>query len=562
MKKNIVFLSLCVISSLVSQGVLFGSAFVQSCNDMILDGLHDKISLGGLGQKAEQKLLFEVGLAYSEKGRSDLAIKYLSRSVGRGAEDFNILLLLAQQYKCKNDYRKALEFFELSLEIKPENVDALFGKAVVLRGLDRYEESVESLSIAAKLSKNPVPIYLELGHTHRMQRKVDKAIESYEKVLKRDFNNISALYHLGFLFAEKKDYVWAIAFYRKVLDLDPGNVDAEFGMSKAYMCQDKGIYQDVVINNVTGKNGDRSCEGRYEFIKDIVDGYNRPVTVLDIGAAEGYLSFRLARKFKDSVFVMIEASRHLFDLCVLNNLSNIVFLNKTISIEELRRLGECEHFDIVLAMSVVHWFGDNWKKAVDAILELGDKILIEVPPVGDVRATGTKDLKNLNDYLFSKGTIALKEFRHTAPGMLSNTYLIERKKDAIKNVHWGRLKDKTSHKIYSTENEKYLIRSFPEPEYEPVVSAWMPGINLMTFKALNGVYPTLKMIENNLCQLKGSWLRDLKIYNLIVQGHALLPIDQDDARVCSELVGDAETGEILRVLKASPENVFSDSRYR
>jgi len=115
-------------------------------------------------------------------------------------------------------------------------------------------------------------------------------------------------------------------------------------------------YQDIIINNKIVKRGrGPSCESRYQAIKKILAQFKRPITVLDIGAAEGYMSLRIANDF-DATCVMIEhpsgeSAGFLKRLCELNtNRENLVLLYKKITADELKLLSECEHFDVVIAL--------------------------------------------------------------------------------------------------------------------------------------------------------------------------------------------------------------------
>ena len=58
-----------------------------------------------------------------------------------------------------------------------------------------------------------------------------------------------------------------------------------------------GDYQDIFINGETVATGYRMCAERYEAIKKVLDKYKRPITVLDIGASQGYFSFRIASDY-------------------------------------------------------------------------------------------------------------------------------------------------------------------------------------------------------------------------------------------------------------------------
>ena len=93
--------------------------------------------------------------------------------------------------------------------------------------------------------------------------------------------------------------------------------------------------QDVIVDNVVVQTGLSDCQRYYNAIKPILDRYKRPITVLDLGAGQGYFSFRIAHDY-DSTCVMVEdnndsyrLANQLLELCHLNsNLRNIVLLNK------------------------------------------------------------------------------------------------------------------------------------------------------------------------------------------------------------------------------------------
>ena len=118
-------------------------------------------------------------------------------------------------------------------------------------------------------------------------------------------------------------------------------------------------YQDVIINGVVVKkaSGNHDTEARYKIIREVLNNYRRPFCMLDIGASQGYFSFRAAHDY-DCVCVMIEGNNaeyprvgsQLLDLCKANDsLENIILLNKEVVPEDLLKLGECESFSVVLA---------------------------------------------------------------------------------------------------------------------------------------------------------------------------------------------------------------------
>ena len=57
---------------------------------------------------------------------------------------------------------------------------------------------------------------------------------------------------------------------------------------------------------------------------------------------------------------------------------------------------------------------------------------------------------------------------------------------------------------------------------------WIQGIDLRTFLENNGVYPTNDQVLDLINSMNVDNARDLGPHNLILNGHELLPIDQED----------------------------------
>ena len=127
----------------------------------------------------------------------------------------------------------------------------------------------------------------------------------------------------------------------------------------------------------------------------------------------------------------------LLELCQANDfLENIILLNKEVALKDLLMLGECESFSVVLAMNIIHWFGSRWRDITDAILKLGDKIIIETPPEEDCAGREENSLrKSIEEYLlFRKATILGKVPRHTSVSKMANIYLLESEKKSLERA--------------------------------------------------------------------------------------------------------------------------------
>ena len=94
------------------------------------------------------------------------------------------------------------------------------------------------------------------------------------------------------------------------------------------------MYNGYVVKGEVIEHGYRPSENRYAQIENFCNNYKRPFSVLDLGAAEGYFTFRLADRF-DGVFTAVECDkgRNLSSRCKENNNESVVFLQKKLNLQ-------------------------------------------------------------------------------------------------------------------------------------------------------------------------------------------------------------------------------------
>lgn len=223
-------------------------------------------------------------------------------------------------------------------------------------------------------------------------------------------------------------------------------------------------YQDILVNNEVIKIGTNICEERFELLRPIFDRYQKPFSMLDIGACEGYFSFRAATEYGANC-TMFENGYHtqkplkLLDLCNLNTeLEGISLLNYELNLQSLKEFSRREHFDAVLALLVIHQMAEqdkqnflrDAKEYINIILSLGTDVIIE---------TSTELYPILDEYMQDLCT------------KMGGTYLGEQKR--LKNTP-----DKTRIKgrfywFHASNDQKMKCEN---------------GISQETYEKFNGVY--------------------------------------------------------------------------
>jgi 2-polyprenyl-3-methyl-5-hydroxy-6-metoxy-1,4-benzoquinol methylase len=314
---------------------------------------------------------------------------------------------------------------------------------------------------------------------------------------------------------------------------------AKLSKSKIYQNESFEIetYNDIRINGKTLSSGYRNSEDRYAEIFKFCKKFNRPISVLDLGAAEGYFTFRLSEDFP-GVFVAVESNskRKLLELCIKNNNQNILLLDKQMNLKHLKNLKEVQHFDIILALNVIHHFDESFQDVLDTLISMCSFCIMEHP--NSLENDSTK-----NSHRLKIEKLNLEKFKpqllNTNPSGLGNPdnqnlernmWLLENTQSKTIDRGW-RGASKYSDQ-FGPGTEIYIQSNFDEISVNysqrNEKRNWIHGVNLRTFLENNGVYPTNEKIIHLIEELKIDNAKDLGPHNLILNGSQLFLIDQND----------------------------------
>jgi hypothetical protein len=215
-------------------------------------------------------------------------------------------------------------------------------------------------------------------------------------------------------------------------------------------------------------------------------------------------------------------------ICEANDeLDNIILLKTPIIPGDIQRMSECESVDVVLALNILHWFQSDWMLLADSILELGDNVIIETPPVeNSCKALDAKTRADINNYLLKKGAELIGLVKRHTSDVMSPVYHVSRPKKTLKRKTW--LMPELSEnrlEISSSFLDKKLTKN-TEQESKEIKSDWIHGINLITYLMCDGRHPSRKHIASELIRLsEHKTHNDWTANNMIVQGNKLELID-------------------------------------
>lgn len=249
---------------------------------------------------------------------------------------------------------------------------------------------------------------------------------------------------------------------------------------------------------------------RYSAIKQLLDQYARPITIAFL-SNDAHLPFIVAQHHP-AVCVIIDkdTDRALEQSCYRHIYNRSTILLKTdISPTTVRHLGECEHIDVCFVSSFLHQHTIDWQKksAISAAKTLAEYCLIESTP-------------HTYEILLKDGGQPIATYQNHTLFLFHNpkTYLARRS--------W--FKKAETNAMYNVESD-FVIKNFVKKKTGvPVVTPWLAGINLQSFRELNGVFPSKSRIRDLLYTLRDIKHNDLFIFNLVIQGDKIVPIDANE----------------------------------
>lgn len=169
----------------------------------------------------------------------------------------------------------------------------------------------------------------------------------------------------------------------------------------------------------------RCVKDRYKLIRSVLDTYTTPITIFDCGARQGYYSYAMVKDYP-AVCMLWEESDSAIErtqsrLLDLHNHRyshhKVLLFNKSINASEIEELGVCTTFDVVLALDLIELFGRKWQSIVEALLKMGNKVIVEIPQDTSVEALA------LRRYLVKKEAVFLGDLKEGGI-VLSTLYLL------------------------------------------------------------------------------------------------------------------------------------------
>ncbi len=169
---------------------------------------------------SDADIISNYALICEEKGENEKAIRLYEKCAKSFPNHIYSKLNLSFLYYKLNQLEIAEKIIEEAIQLKPNLPNGHCIRGLVLKGLNKYDESRLSLEKAIELDKNYFDAYINLGLLNKDSNKYNEAEEYYLKAL--EINNKSAIAHLnlGACYKEKQDLDKAILHTKMAIELD------------------------------------------------------------------------------------------------------------------------------------------------------------------------------------------------------------------------------------------------------------------------------------------------------------------------------------------------------
>lgn len=276
-------------------------------------------------------------------------------------------------------------------------------------------------------------------------------------------------------------------------------------------------YQDIWIKGEQVQRGQRECANRYEIVRSFFSQYQRPFTVLDMGASDGYFAVRLVEDFPDCTVVAVEPRPRIGEILHRNDAQRVLWLRKKLSPTELSKLADVEHFDVTLALSVIHWMKRPPAESIEALRRMGDHLILELPV--EAQATGQEVVQKIEPP--KDGTLLGYGASHLDADAQRPITVLSQEKTCLERGYWDSNRPSLAHIVSDFQSKTFH-------KGKKVSYPWLRGINLQTFLRLGGTWPRRARIAD--C-VREAYLRlngphgDIAPWNVILQGDRAVFID-------------------------------------
>jgi tetratricopeptide (TPR) repeat protein len=165
-----------------------------------IDKLAERLDgVAKLGFTIDAKTAFLRGNLYYNQGKYKEALAAYDWSLELKPDDADALCNRGTTYGELGRYNEALADYNLSLELKPDDADALCNRGTTYYKLGRYNEALADYNLSLELRPNDPTTLYNRGNTYTKLSRYGEALADYNRSLELRLDQPSTLYNLACL---------------------------------------------------------------------------------------------------------------------------------------------------------------------------------------------------------------------------------------------------------------------------------------------------------------------------------------------------------------------------
>lgn len=169
-----------------------------------------------------------LGVCYEREGNYDLALKFyetsLSKQWSRYSYRSTTFYIMGKIYTLKKDYIKAIELYDKSLSINPNNFNLMFYKAQLLFTMGKLEESEQILNFLFQQKYIPWDDFNLMGLILLKKNHPEKALDYFKRANKRLPHNPKVYVNVGISLDMMQYHQRAKWFFSQAAQIIPGDI--------------------------------------------------------------------------------------------------------------------------------------------------------------------------------------------------------------------------------------------------------------------------------------------------------------------------------------------------
>lgn len=175
---------------------------------------------------------YTMGLIYYRKKDLTNAIRYYTEATKLKPDYYDAWFNMGLAYYENKDYKNAIKSYDKALALN-KNHDVLLNKGIAEYLIGNKEVALQYYDESLKISPENAKTWLNKGYLLYDIKNFEEALASFKKVIEFDPTNDNAWYVMGLLYDELKQYKNAVKCFMESLKLDPLKKDSYDGIGKS-----------------------------------------------------------------------------------------------------------------------------------------------------------------------------------------------------------------------------------------------------------------------------------------------------------------------------------------